>query len=242
MLRFRALFLLACAIPLADAQAPLPHSGKLTYAVEWRLLRAGTATIDLDTPNSAKVLLESAGLVNSLYRVYDQYLVRFDNGYCAASTWMKAEEGKRQRETSVNFDRQRRRASYEERDLLKNTIVKRDEIDTPECVHDIITALLRLRSMNLEPGKSIELPLSDGKKSVRTKVEAQAHEEITTKAGKFQTTRYEVNLFNGNLYARPARVFVWITDDARRIPVQFRVRSGFAIGTINVQLEQNQWS
>jgi hypothetical protein len=242
MPRFCALFILVCALPLADAQTATPRTGKLVYGVEWRLIRAGTATLELDTPHSAKLLLESSGVISTFYRVYDRYLVRYDNSFCAASTWMNAEEGKRRRETNVTFDRARKRASYHERDLIKNSVVRNDEIEVPECVHDVITALLRLRDLPLEPGRSIELPVSDGKKSVRARVEAQAREEVTTRAGKFKAIRYEAHLFNGVLYARPARLFFWLSDDANRIPVQIRVRMQFAIGTITLQLEQNPWS
>ena len=82
--------------------------------------------------------------------------------------------------------------------------------------------------------------MSDGKKSAMVRVEAQDREEVTTKAGTFKTIRYESYVFNNVLYKRSARLFVWLTDDARRLPVQIRVRLNFPIGSITLQLEKDE--
>jgi hypothetical protein len=94
--------------------------------------------------------------------------------------------------------------------------------------------------LNLEPGQSVNIPVSDGKKSVSAKVEAQAREDVKTPEGVFHTIRYEVYLFNDVLYHRPAHLNIWITDDRRRLPVQIRVRMTITIGTILLQLEKHE--
>jgi hypothetical protein len=52
--------------------------------------------------------------------------------------------------------------------------------------------------------------------------------------------RYEIHLFNNVLYRRRAYLYVWLTDDRRRLPVQIRVRMQFTIGTITLQLEKRE--
>jgi len=64
--------------------------------------------------------------------------------------------------------------------------------------------------MHLEPGQSANVPLSDGKKSVAAKVEAQEWEEIKTKAGTFKTLRYEAFILTTYMYPRNARLTVWV--------------------------------
>jgi hypothetical protein len=132
------------------------------------------------------------------------------------------------------------RASYLERDLLRNATVLAKEIDTPPCVHDVAGGLYLLRTLNLEPGHSTQIAVSDGKKSVMAKVEAQQREEIKTPAGTFKAIRYEVYLFNNVLYNRSAHLYVWLTDDRRKLPVQIRVRMQVTIGTITLQLEKQE--
>jgi hypothetical protein len=226
---------------------PTPPStfGKetLDYAVEWRLIRAGTAKIAW-TPApkgfQADLHLESAGLVSKLYRVNDNYTAQLDDQLCAQSIHMKSLEGKRERETKVTFDHQRGKASYLERDLLKNTTVLSKETDTPGCFSDILGGLYKMRTLNLEPGQSAVIPISDGKKAVQVRVEAQEHEDVKTPTGMHKTTRYEIFVFNNVLYSKQGRAFIWLTDDARKTPVQIRVRMQFLIGTITLQLEKEE--
>jgi hypothetical protein len=126
-----------------------------------------------------------------------------------------------------------------ERDLNKNAVVKTSEVDVPACAVDFVAGLYKLRMDKLEPGQSIQAPMSDGKKSVSVRVEAQAREEVKIKAGTFNTIRYEVFMFNGVLYPRKADLFVWLTDDAHRLPVQIRARASFPVGTITFELQKD---
>jgi len=226
---------------LIPALAPAADSvtERLSYTVEWRLIHAGNAVVE-SGPSSAVLKLESAGMVSTLYKVQDAYRVQFDAPFCATSSLMDAKEGSRHRETSVNFDRNRNRAFLTEKDLDKNTTVSRTDVQVPNCVHDVIAGLLRLRRMKVEPGQSVQLPLSDGRKSAAVKVEAQERERVKTPAGTFNTVRYEINLLNGVVYSRSGRAFIWLTDDERRLPVQFRLRMSFPLGTVTLQLEKEE--
>jgi hypothetical protein len=152
---------------------------------------------------------------------------------------MNVHEGNRLREAKVTYDAESKKASYLERDRNKNNaVVVSKETDIPACVHDVIGGLFFLRTLNLEPGQSTQVAVSDGKKSVMAKVEAQQREDIKTPLGTFKTIRYEVYLFNGALYQRSAHLNVWMTDDRRKLPVQIRVRMTFTIGTITLTLDK----
>ncbi len=234
---------------LPASAGTLPSRETLSYDVEWRLIYAGNARLTLDSKGpadrnglEAKVHLESAGLVSKLYRLVDSYDVEMRDQFCADSTDFNALERNRHRETKVDYDRTRGKASYIERDLLKNSVIKTAQTDIPGCVSDIIGAFYKLRTVRLEPGQSTQFTLSDGKKTVSSRVEAQAREEVRIKAGTFNTIRYEASIFNGVLYARKAQLLIWMTDDARRLPVQIRARMSFPIGAITLELEKEEHS
>jgi hypothetical protein len=210
---------------------------RLSYTIEWRLIHAGNAVVE-SGPNSALLKLESAGMVSTLYKVDDTYKVQFDSPFCATSSMMDSKEGSRHRETAINFDRSRNRAFLTEKDLIRNTIVSKTEVQTPNCVHEVLAALQRLRRTRVEVGQSVQLPVSDGRKSAAVKVEAQEREQVKTPAGTFNTIRYEVNVLNNVIYSRQGRVFVWLTDDDRRLPVQIRLRMNFPLGTVTLELEK----
>lgn len=240
------LLLLACS-PFAFPQGfTPPERESFIYNVEWRLFTAGKARLDWNAvaePHSGfqvKLHLESVGLVSKLFKVEDDYTAELSQALCAQSSMMTSREGSRQRETKVTYDAANKRANYLERDLLKNTTVLTKEIDIPACVHDVVGGLFYMRGLNLEPGQSSQVAVSDGKKSVMAKIEAQQREEVKTPACTFKTMRYEVYLFNGVLYSRSAHLLLWLTDDRRRLPVQVRVRMPITIGTLTLMLEKQE--
>jgi len=238
----RSLALILCA-PVG-AEVPQAIGKKLTweYGVEWRLVRAGTAKMTWapeSTGFQGSLDIVSEGLVSKLYRVYDQYRAQMTDQLCAATVNIHAEEGKRRRDTAITFSGGK--AAFTERDLLKNNaVVLAKETPIPECVHDYIGGLQQLRMQRPELGQSVQIPLSNGKKAAPVKVEAQEREEVTTPLGKFKAIRYEVFMFNDVIINKKARLYLWLTDDDRRLPVQIRVRMQFLIGTIELKLEKQE--
>src|SRR5579864_2165733 len=235
---------LACAclalsiIPSSTPQS-LPSQETLVYNIQWRLIDAGVARLTQE-PKRAKLHLESAGLVSKLYKLDDNYDLEMEGDLCAVSTTLDAMERSRHRETKVIYDYSKGKASYVERDLIKNSVMKTAEVDISPCTRDIIGALYKLRTLKLEPGQSTQMALSDGKKSVSARIEAQQKEQIQNQAGTFNTTRYEALVFGGVLYTRKAQLLIWISDDASRLPVQIRIRLSFPIGTITLELEKEE--
>jgi len=235
-----ALATLASASTSAEAPAE-----SLDYGIEWRFVYAGNASLTLtrgpDHAESVAVHLVSAGLVSKLFRLDDTYTAQLTGDtYCAHSSELDAQEGKRHHRTSVHFDYDRGKAAWVERDQLKNTVFKSGEADLPAaCVSDLIGGLYLLRGMRLEPGQSVQIPASNGRKAANVRIDVQDREDVATaKLGRFKTIRCDANIFNGVLYARNAHMSVWLTDDARHLPVQMRVRMPFVIGTITLQLEK----
>jgi hypothetical protein len=240
---------LADAIPykgFEGASAPFPSAERLSYDIEWRLIYAGSAHMSLEPkpgdPSkwNSQLRIESGGLVSKLYRLEDTYNIGMQDGFCTALTELDAIEGKRHRDTKVVYDHTRAKASYVERDLDKNAVIKTAEVDIPACTLDAVAGLYKLRMDKLEPGQSKQVPMSDGKKTAYARVEAQAREQVKIKAGTFDTIRYEVFLFNGVLYSRKADLFVWLTDDSHRLPVQIRARMSFPVGTIMFELTNDE--
>lgn len=232
--------------PRSDVHAPdvhAPDNETLDYNIEWRLITAGTAKLKWYTSPVVKggyessLHLESSGVVSHLFKVTDDYSSQMSSGLCATSSFMTAREGSRSRDTKVTFSAPDKKASYLEKDLKTNQTVKKD-VDIPPCVHDVIGGLYTLRSMNLEPGKSGQIPISNGKKMAWLKVQCEARETIKVPAGSKKTLRYEVFAFDNQLYSRPGHLHVWLSDDAQKTPVQIEVRLQFTIGTITLKLNK----
>jgi len=222
--------------PAADTAAP--GSEVLSYNIEWRFIHGGNARLTWSPAGdgfAARLHLESAGMVSSIYKVDDEYTSVSDRDLCAVSLSLQSSEGSRRHDTAVTFDAARRKATYRDRDLVKNVTVTH-ETDIQPCTQDIFGALHALRRLRLEPGRSTEIPISDGKKAVMAKVEAQERETLKLASTTYKTVRYEAFLFNNVLFRRRGRLFVWMTDDDRRLPVQIRIHMPFYIGTVTLQL------
>ncbi len=238
----RAVYVFTAALwilPATAAGPAPPDLGKISYSVEWRLIHAGDVALDSHDSES-HLKLFSAGLVTALFKIDDTYSVRYEQGFCASGSLLDSMEGKRRRQTTVTYDRNQNRASWVERDVLKNEVMRTAQVDTPHCVHDVLGGILALRGLTIEPGQSAQVPMSDGRRAAQVRVDAQEREEVTTPAGTFKTIRYEANLMNGVVYPRKGRAFVWVSDDARRIPVQIRLRLAFPIGTVTLQLDKDE--
>lgn len=257
------LLLLTAATPVAAPQEttskPPGASGKaqpdagftretLEYAIEWRLIPAGAAKFVWGPlPNAGpqaseiKLHLESTGLVSRLFRVNDDYTAVLGQNFCAMSSFMQTREGSRNRETQITFDQQAHKAVYTEKDFVKNLTTTHEE-EIPACVHDVVGGLMVLRTLRLEPGKTVQIPITDGKKVAQVKIESQRREDIATPSGVRKTIRYEIFLFDNVLYKRSAHLHIWMTDDNMRLPVQLQVHLQFAIGTITFRLEKQERS
>ncbi|HEY4086514.1 MAG TPA: DUF3108 domain-containing protein [Bryobacteraceae bacterium] len=240
---------LLAAVFTAVAQTPSgppspsgpPQHESFDYSIEWRLVTAGKAHLEWNGSGSdagdVKLQIQSTGLVSRLYLVDDEYSATLNSGFCAQSSLTAAKEGNRHKETRVTFDAQAHKASFVEKDLTKNTTTNQ-EVTIPSCVHDLIGGLIALRYMKVEPGKTAQIPVSDGKKFVMAKVEAKRREVLKSNLGPVNAILYEIYLFDNVLFRRSGHLYVWITDDERRLPVQLQVRLQFAIGTITFKMEK----
>lgn len=235
----------AAAHPIEAAEAMQPL--ELYYRAEWRLMHAGDVTLRYRPDGGgntekwlAELELKTRGFVEALYKVDNHYAVSFDGRFCAQSYEFQVRERGKKREIKVDYQAAPGKASYVEYDLEKAKVVDTKQIDVPECVHDELAALARLRTMAVEPESTVELPVSNGKKAVMARVQAQRRERIQTPSGVYDTVRYEAFLFKNVLYRRNARLFVWLTDDQRRLPVQIRVQMPFYLGTVTLQLARQE--
>jgi hypothetical protein len=228
------------ALLLTTAALWSQNAESFSYKIEWRLVNAGRTDLSWNRgPNGYKAQLKlfSSGLVSRLFKVNDVYDANGTAELCVQQARLQAEEGSRKRDTSTRWTE--KKSYYKERDLLTNQMILERELDMPGCVYDVVGALAKLRLLkNLQPGQFTSMPISDGKKVVMARIEAQEKEKVSTGIGSFSAIRYEAFLFNDVLFKRNARLFIWIGDDARRLPLQVQVRMRIHIGTVTFNLDK----
>jgi hypothetical protein len=194
-------------------------------------------TQDSTAPGRWKVRgrAESIGYVSNIYKVDDEYQSTFRNApLCSSGLRKTIHEGGRHREVKLDFEAQARSARVEEKDLKTGAIVRNAQFPTPACVHDILSALYLVRARPLIIGEPVDVPISDGSKTVQLRVEVQAEEDVKTDIGVIRAIRVEPAVFDGKLFSGKGRMHVWFAKDGQRVPVQLRAQ--IAVGTITATI------
>ena len=205
------------------------------YNAEWRIWNAGTVTLGISregTEQRVSGTAESAGVVSMLYPVHDHFQALYDpKTFCSVSLRKHTEEGLHKRDTLISYLYSRGKAVLDETNLKTNE-TKHVENDIPGCVTDVISGLMYLRSLPLLVGTSYTFPVNDGGKTLDVTAKVEAKETIKVPAGSFQTIRVAPE--SGNAFKLKGKIWIWYTDDARRLPVQMRGKMFW--GTLDFKL------
>jgi hypothetical protein len=155
------------------------------------------------------------------------------------SNTTRDEQGKRLRASESVFDRTHNLLTW----TLRNP---NDPESQPRIVtaplqnaaHDLISAIYFLRTQPLKPGSNFELNVSDSGAVYRVPVKVGARSKrMKTVVGQVQAIRVDLEIFGADrLVDRDGQMTLWITDDARRLPVRARVNTD--IGTLDITLKK----
>jgi Protein of unknown function (DUF3108) len=209
---------------------------KLVYSVQWHMLNAGTTTIILRRSDSSEHLTSTAdsqGLVNRIFPVHDIFRAEFDpRTFCTERIAKHSEEGSRRLDRKIAFDYARAKSQVDDTDL-KTGKKKHAEFDIPTCVTDVVSGFFYAGSLPLAPGYTHLFPVNDGGKTTDVRMLVEAREPVRVAGGSFATLRVKAAPVNGPL---KGSLWVWVSDDARRLPVKMRSKLGFA--TLNFELQR----
>ena len=230
--------------PIVDSRS-FTLGEKLTYTVSWKVFDAGIAILHLvdrfraqnEDLYSIRATVRSTGIVATLFTVVDVFESNVTAAdLCSRRIVKNIQEGHRRRTTTVDFDQRGQLARMEDADLSRPGLPPRhSESPIPACVQDVISAFYFVRTRDLKVDETFRFPMNDGGKTYDVDVDVQAVETVKTPAGIFQAYRLEPKVFGG-IFKNKGRLFVWITNDAERVPVQLKAR--IAVGTITASLSR----
>jgi hypothetical protein len=233
------------AVPGTATVAPLspPRTGytfptkqTYTYAVDWRVFPAATATLHLEADGTKEHLTATAdtiGAINLIFRVSDKFQSTFDRERgCTAELDKQTIEGRRQINSTLKMDYTNGKSILDEKNLTTKQ-TKHLEAGIPNCVTDLLTGVFYASSQPMTVGQSFELPVSDPLKTVVVTMKVEGREELKLPSGTYKTVRVEPTADAGVVKNR-GQIWIWYTDDDRHLPVQMRARSFW--GTITFRL------
>jgi hypothetical protein len=137
------------------------------------------------------------------------------------------EQGDRAREGEAVFDYAAKTVTYVEIDPNDPTRPTR-RIATPieKNTYDLVSAIYAMRRLPLAVGKTFVLNVSDSGLVYKVPVRVTARETQKSVIGKSICFRLEPEIFgDGRMIEQKGRMSIWITDDARRLPVRGQINT-----------------
>ncbi len=247
---------LLTAVPSAAAQAPArPAAGDatvpyrvgetLTYDVSWsRFLVAGTAVTKVIERKSSygatayAVLAEGRprALIERLYPVYYKMDALIDTRTLLSQwTSLYFDENGRKRQTTMQFDRAKRQVLYE---VPTSPDGLKDQFAMPSNTQDGLSTLFALRARTPNAGARLTIPVADDGTMYTAEIFNQGVEKVTVPFGTVDAWNLRLRILNSGLQEVAKNVGVWVSTDARRLPV--RIEAELSIGTFGLMLREAQ--
>jgi len=237
-----ALALALLAPRLAAVELPFAPGEKVGLRISYAHLLAGRAWVGvLPATQDGRPVLEFVAEAQSQgffawlfhFRVQDRTVARWDpESRCSLRIEKHLREGRAQRDQLVTFDPQG--AAH-----VEDVKVKQKDFELQACTLDVLSAFYMTRVLGVPEKGQLELPVFDNGKHYRLGVRFVGREKLDLPrplGNGVPTVIVEPQLLEGTgLFVKEGRLTIWLTDDARRIPV--RMRSKVAIGSVSADLE-----
>lgn len=144
------------------------------------------------------------------------------------------------RDSVATFDYEDRQVTWVETnpsEPLKAPRTIASDLDGP--TYDIVSSLYFIRTLPMSVGYSTMMYISDSGLVYKIPVLVAARERQKTIFGDVWCYRVEPVVFGpGRFFEQKGKMEIWITDDARRIPVRARVNA--EVGKIDIRLRETK--
>lgn len=231
-------------LTLPEVSAPWMKGERLEYELSWGFVTAGYASLEVKPRNDGKVELLTYATanktVNKFYPVHDTvYTLVRKNGLMTDVFRKSLHEGTFHNKSLIRFNRDGKKAVLSDtvfKDPVKH-YVKRSA-DTSVTIegleHSIMSAFYLVRTLPLKEGATSKFSAVSGKKRYELKVVIHKRETIKTDLGTFKTVKVEPVLDGDGIFNSSGRIFIWFTDDEKRLPVLMQCE--IKLGSIKAEL------
>lgn len=208
----------------------------LRYRVRWGLIPGGYATMEIESIESingrkAYYIVSKARsntFFDTFYKVRDIHKTWIDTESICSHRFSKSlREGNFRRKRLVEYDHIKGTMR-----IHKSTEIVEAEI-TP-FIHDVLSSLYFTRIKPLEVGDEFSIQVNTTGKNTPVTVKAYKKETVTVPAGTYDCILIEPALTGEGIFKAKGRIWIWMTDDEKHIPV--KMKSKIAVGSITTEL------
>ncbi|HYH06790.1 MAG TPA: DUF3108 domain-containing protein [Thermoanaerobaculia bacterium] len=201
----------------------------LDYTVTWMKVTGGTARMTIAPQGEDRYRItsvaKSSGGLGRLFKIRDEIetLVAREDFSTLRISKNLDERGDKMVETTTI-----------EGGVATRKRKKVRKLAVPRPIFDPISVIYHVRKFDLTPGKTYELTLYADLKLYTVHARCIRKELVQTPAGTFTTVLVEPEMLNANGEPKEEKLFIWYTDDERRLPV--RVRTEVKFGSVTATL------
>lgn len=159
--------------------------------------------------------------------------------FTVQKTTILDEQGKRVRATEATFDRSKGQMTWTLRAPNDPDFETRHKItDFSGQLQDVLSAIYFIRTQPLQVGKSFEIFIGDGGRVYKIPVKVVEKKRMKTVLGRVDALRVVPELFGPErlIDEEQGEFSIWVTADARHIPVGGRVKTDY--GTFDIKLKR----
>jgi hypothetical protein len=226
-----------CFVAISSPAAALEIPEKLTFDLTWTGIKAGTSTQEISEEKDAVRVVStarSADWISVFFPVEDRVeslLTKAAPPLLGQSRnyHIKTREGNHRKDKEIIFDHDKRKALYIDH-LGKGKV----EVAIKENTHDIYSSFYYVRTLPLEVGKSVYVSVLDNNELWDVEVQVLKKEKLKTIFGEVNTILIKPLIKSEGIFERKGEIFIWLTDDARRIPVKMKTK--VMIGSVTATL------
>jgi Protein of unknown function (DUF3108) len=217
------------AAPKQEMPVPFKAGEVLEFDIGWSsFVTAGTATVSVKEKKpsfgSTAYYIVAEGrptsMVSKLYTLYYKADTLLDSfSLLPQRGSLYSEEGKRHRMKTTTFNQTARKATYE---IETRTLVKKD-LTIPGFTQDALSAIYVLRSIPFKPGEKFNMPVSDNGQIYKVQMQVGSVEPVKTGLGTINGLRI-TPVITGPDKDSPRGLALWVSDDARRLPLKMEAQ------------------
>lgn len=210
---------------------------RLVFDVKYGFVTAGRAIMTVPEYEyhrgrkcyKVEFYVNSLPFFSTFYKVEDKYLSLIDvEGLFPWRFEQRIHEGRYKRDFSAEFD-----------PVDSVVITTEGKYKIEPFVHDIVSAFYYTRTLDftkMKPGDKIHLRNFYKDTTYNLDVKFKGRQKIEVKAGTFNCIIVEPIIKAGGLFKSEGTLYIWLTDDEKKIPVM--VKSKILIGSITAELSE----
>jgi hypothetical protein len=175
------------------------------------------------------VAARTAPWIARFFEADDRFITDATAGLMPVRHERRLREGRRAVDEAVRFD-------YDRRLVTPEAGGSRPPLRLWPGARDPIAAFFYLRTLPLAPGSSLQIPVNDNGRNLILDIQSLGVERITVGGHEQEALRVTPVLRQRIERRQPLAITVWLSHDARRIPLAADIHAGF--GTLRLELER----